>query len=860
MWFLSVAAFAVPPDKQVALLSVGTAQIERFTLSPDGRFLAGRDAREADEGAWVLDLETWSSVTLDAALGECRVAGVAVRPIAGDLDTTTDDYAELWVACNDGTLRLKEWEDGVVYDVLTDDGTADFTVTLAGGLAGLWYSDVTDSLYGVSFADERAVHMYAPADATVDSAAGFPVQLNAGEGYGALVEGNIVTTASGVPQLLLAHGQARVSAITLEGGGLSVGLLEGGVDVIDATPSLNGLYAIDSTGDQVAEYFQASGSWNQLFQLDISDIAPQAIVANLVPNDEWMVVFGDRVRVWEMANGIVTDATPYWESPELGNFVHDGLAYESYVYGGGEGGGLRIITARPWVDPTTVAMSPTAVKNGDEVAVTFMVDEDADWTLHLNGDRFDPGVEIANGDAAGGVENTVTFTAKAADPWIEGTNSVYIVATAPGGLTGHAVASIVMDNPPTTPSIPADALDFEDGLLQISFPGIPDDDLAQYLIYVSETEFAAADFADGGGPEGKIEGGNYPLEVAGTPGAQVTQEISPLVNDTKYWVAVRAVDAGGKESGMSVVLMNVPRPGQSGADLAGEPGGGPCSTGSGAPSLALALAALVALRRRARAGALLGAALLAPGVARAVDDGPEPFWKQHDLGSQYGTFELRYESLTLEDPDLNSIYDDESFGGLNVQFGPSWKGIVELDFGMGLLQKKTNSEAYSITGGEPVDSLESLLFTAVPLNVDLGGRLKLLDEQILVPHAKVGIDYFPWKETRREGELNTVIGIPEVPATTTGDTEVVEASGEKTKTTGWNLGAHYAIGGALLLDVFAPARASLLEAQTGVNDTYLLVEWRRQVIDNRKVPWESGAENGFTFTGSSVNVGIKLDF
>lgn len=870
MWFLSVAvAYAVPPDKQVALLEVGDAQIERFTLSPDGRFLAGRDARENDEGAWVLDLETWDVATLDDKLDDCRVAGIAVRPIDNGTDTTTDDYGELWVGCSDGTLRLKQFEDGVVYDVLqSEDDPTDFSVSIASGLAGVWYAAETDMVYALSFADDdRLVHQYDPVSGEIDAAPGYPVQLPATLGYGSLEEGAIVESATQGTQLVLAHGTVEVSAITLASGARANAVPIGsGIDVLDITPSLQGIYAIDESGtDALYEFIPVSGQWN-LLNITIDDINPQAVVANLVPGDEWMVVFGDQIRVWDMTLSSFDGTTPYWESPVVGNFVHDGLAYDGYVYGGGEGGGLRIVTARPWIEPTTVSVSPTAAVNGDDVTVTFTVDEDVDWEIRLNGDRFDPGAVLENGSADAGETVTVTVPVKATDDWQEGVNAVYVVATGADGLTGHAVASVTVDNPPSTPVLATDALKFEDRLLILELAGISDEDLASYRIYVSDEPFTAQDdFGEGEtGPSGRINGVKYPLEVSAAPGARVEQWIKPLDNDVPYWVAVRAVDAGGKESEMSRVLTETPRPGLSGAERSGELGGGPCDTGSGAPSLALALAGLVALRRRSTVGVVAVALACAPGAAQAQEEAPEPFWRQHDLGRQYGTFEFRYESLRLEDPGINETYDDKAFGGINFQFGPQWRGIVELDFGVGLTQKKGTSEADALdANGEPLDTAESLLFTMVPLNMDLGLRLKILDEQILVPHVKGGIDYLPWKETRRLGDLHPLIGVPEVPAATGTGTEadpVATADNPKEKLTGWNLGAHYAIGGALLLDVFAPGRASLLEAQTGVNDTYLLVEWRRQVIDNRRVPWKSGGEQGFTFTGSSINVGIKLDF
>ena len=55
--------------------------------------------------------------------------------------------------------------------------------------------------------------------------------------------------------------------------------------------------------------------------LTLDDIDPQAVVANFSDDgtDDWMVVFGDHVKVWTMTNGAIPDSTPYWESGDLEN-------------------------------------------------------------------------------------------------------------------------------------------------------------------------------------------------------------------------------------------------------------------------------------------------------------------------------------------------------------------------------------------------------------------------------------------------------------------------------------------------------------------------------------------------------------
>jgi hypothetical protein len=55
----------------------------------------------------------------------------------------------------------------------------------------------------------------------------------------------------------------------------------------------------------------------------------------------------------------------------------------------------------------------------------------------------------------------------------------------------------------------------------------------------------------------------------------------------------------------------------------------------------------------------------------------------------------------------------------------------------------------------------------------------------------------------------------------------------------------------LLLDIFQPGRAGRLQAGTGITDTFITIEWRKQLVGE-----DSG---GLTFSGDAISVGLKLD-
>jgi hypothetical protein len=128
------------------------------------------------------------------------------------------------------------------------------------------------------------------------------------------------------------------------------------------------------------------------------------------------------------------------------------------------------------------------------------------------------------------------------------------------------------------------------------------------------------------------------------------------------------------------------------------------------------------------------------------------------------------------------------------------------------------------------------MMTWWPLMADASLRGHIFDEQPVVPFFRYGWDYVPWSEKDDNG------------------------AGGKNVIRGAKLGHHWAVGGAILLDLIGPQRASLLEAQSGINDSWITVEYRDQVVDDRNAPWAKPEGEGLVFSGASLTVGIKIDY
>jgi MYXO-CTERM domain-containing protein len=823
MWWLlaSSVAFGVPPDGTPAKLDVGAGKIERLVLSDDGSLLAGRSRAELD--AWFLDVESWQIGRFDPC-GE--VTGVALIPVDGG--------QEIWVSCGDGTLRGLVYQDGVLDSVYDDEGNP-VVVGLAESLSGVWYYEVDGEglLYALTVATTTAtLHVLDP------HAAALPVDANVLPGYPATLPWpNFVEGLVNQGSLFVAHRSHEVSRVPLGTPNprpipstLAISIV-----VQDIAPSLNGgFYGVDDAG-LVAEYITAS---NQFILLLNGLQTPKAVTASEDVTDSWILVTGEEIKIWELSGGAISNPDPIFEIPDADNNIQDSVARDSYVFGGGEGGNIHVTTARPWVYPTQIIATPDSGTSGDTVSVSFLANEPGEWVLYRGGDRTGSGVPVASG-VTSAVEELVQVDVDIDLSWDEGDNQLYAVYTNSLNLTGHARVSVVVDNPPRPPALTGGNVGFLDRALQLSFDGISDADLDHYDVYVSASPFESAEFPDDAGPE--WDGGTRletPVFVASAGGESVDVRIGPLQNYVTYYIAVRATDQGGLVGPLSNVVTGRPRPTFTAADLANEKGGSPCSTGGvgGGWAGLLAVGALAFVRRR-RLGAVLGLAACALSLLASPEASAQEKEKWRDQTPQRGNFEVRYGVVNFlpqangRDNAIDTVYKDAPHNILQVEFGPQIGRVLEFDAGIGLFQEL--AFRVDLQGSQSADRT---MLTWWPLLVSTTGRLHIVDEQFLVPFVRYGLDYVMYSELTDN------------------------SAGGKDKLQGAKLGHHYAFGFNLLLDTINRGRASLLEAQTGINDTYLVVEFRRQNVDSRRDPWRAPVKRGFDFTSSMVTVGFKLDY
>ena len=192
--------------------------------------------------------------------------------------------------------------------------------------------------------------------------------------------------------------------------------------------------------------------------------------------------------------------------------------------------------------------------------------------------------------------------------------------------------------------------------------------------------------------------------------------------------------------------------------------------------------------------------------------------------SKSQNLEVRVGPATLSDSNITTVYGESGNQVFFLQSGLQLYRSLELDAGIGLLRE--SDPAVGADSGE--ESGYTTRLSLLPVSLSATVRLDLFDNQPIVPFATAGLDYWLFTE-----QLNT------------GDGYLMGSS-----TNGGKPGYHYGFGANLLLDIFSKERASRAEARWGIQDSYLVVEYRIQ---------EMLSEDGLDFGGSVLSAGLKID-
>lgn len=751
----------------------------------------------ANSTVHLLDTEDWNVVTA----APCTVTSAALEY----WDTITE---YVWIGCSDGTVTLAEWKDGALDLLVDDDGEGLLMDLDSGSVLDLWWEEGGGLIYVLTEGTTVPMLHTINADTGAIDANGFPLAMPR-TGY--------VDSATSPTTLMMFQGGSYVSQLTFGAQAIQPNLQNYPYTVVDSAVTIRSS-AYVATAAGIAEYLPTSFVYN-LVLVDLVD--PGAVGASRVTGDEWLLVYDDlQVGVYELEGGVISSPTPSSRLDVTAPVEDFEVARFGYAFGGTNNGRLDVITANPWL--SDVATDLSLVSEGEVVTMSFTSDAAGTYDVVVGGTAYGDGEIVQSGDVAAG--ETIEAQITVDDSFVEGVNRVFAFVTAASDRIGHAAARLTLNNPPD--QVDVTGVTTSESSLTLRWNGITAEDLDHYVAYISTTPFSADDYPTGGPEFAGDDAISPPFEIDGNPGEAMSYRISPLTTDVTYYMAVRAIDETGLEGPMSDVVQGIPQPTYSASELAGDMGGYGCATGApgtgGFFGLGLGVLALFGRRRGAvTAAAALLFATLAPTPALAQDFTPS-----------FGNVQFSYGGFTYKDPsEITDVYGTTGHGYFRIEAGPQFWRILELDFGMGWYQEKAEAVAWDAeTGTGDVTRLRIMPFT-----LDGVVNLHIWDEQLLVPWFRMGFDYAIWREWRN------VDGV------------------KSEATSGGKAGWHYAFGGALLLDVFAKGRASVLEANTGINDTYITFEWRRTRIEPGKFLWFDNSAP-LSFSGDEIAVGIKLEY
>lgn len=266
---------------------------------------------------------------------------------------------------------------------------------------------------------------------------------------------------------------------------------------------------------------------------------------------------------------------------------------------------------------------------------------------------------------------------------------------------------------------------------------------------------------------------------------------------------------------MSNVVNETPRETFGASDLVNEKGGHSCNTvGASSVGLLALLGGLLAGARRSVVAAVVVTASVVGQPAFADTDSEWPQKGQTFSDFVGRTFEARYGDQTFDDPVMDQVFGD-SHRIFWLEYGMTLFELTEFTVASGLYKDPGHRVDAAGNSSADDDTMQ-----AIPFSVDATFRLDVLPEQPIVPFAGFGYDYWLWEESWTGGEKS-----------------------------GGKSGTHTSMGVNVLLDIFQPGRASRLEASSGITDSYISIEWRKQSIGT----------SGLSFSGEAVMIGLKLD-
>ena len=319
--------------------------------------------------------------------------------------------------------------------------------------------------------------------------------------------------------------------------------------------------------------------------------------------------------------------------------------------------------------------------------------------------------------------------------------------------------------------------------------------------------------------------------------------------DATYYIGVTVQDSVGNNSLVSATTTATTQPVSDFYEYYRQQGGlddgGFCSVGSpssgGLWLLALAVASMTLLRRRRRR---LSACLLIVGLLPTM--APASSSAQEVQSAITGELEVKFGEYepAIDDGFTGTGPYERIFGaGGSLYFEIEYDHYFWDEFGtfaVGLSLGYTSADGKGLLASGDA-SVDETKLNLLPVRASLVYRFDVLSTHFsipFVPYVKGGVDYYVWW-------IKSAAGIA-----TYRDPDTNQLDTGRGGTFGWHAGA----GLKFLLDVFSPQMSRALDANTGINNSFIFAEWLYADVDN------FGSKESLSFSDNTFLFGLALEF
>lgn len=566
------AALVPVPASAVPTLEVGSVSTATsgaptsLAISPDGRYIALTE--RSGGGLSVLDSHAFADGPQTPTV--CSSAQAVVHA------TTATGDSRFYVGCDSGEVQYVDLDGSTVPPTLTVSEVIELNMG-AGDVTFLVHAPGDTYVFAaVQNGTSMSLHSI---NVTADDASTAAAALG--------LTGTLTITAAAIGStggpLVLARTDGYLSfhdrsTATFDTGSLSPALPLGTLDSVAIESTLLTVLVTDATNDEVWSFSTAGSSIGLSWGGGFPDPVAVAWSSELGSAVAWVVTSDSTLYALDSSQSelaaVELVGTPVAVAP-----VADGP-----VYVAASDGSLRVISDAPFL--YDLAAAPASVGEGDDFTLSFTSTADGSWTVAVGGDGSDAsGTELASGD--GTADEVIDVALSADDLTVEGDNRLFVRFTGDDD-TGVDSTVVTLDTPPEAPDDPA--VGAGDERLSVSWMASDEADIDHYELYLSDATFdeAALPTYDVTVDDATV---SYPLDItAGEASTDQSASVDGLVNGQTYWVAVRAVDAGGQIGPLSAVVSGQPAATCGAAECANDPG---CSC-SGSPTPARSSAGLLA--------------------------------------------------------------------------------------------------------------------------------------------------------------------------------------------------------------------------------------------------------------------------